>query len=99
MERKKLSIEATRYIDAKSGCKKTVSAHDHAVTEFVTWAKKPKKEGDSYFVDEVSKTMLRRYFDYLVDGEEDDDGPANHAVHVGGQSDARQLVRALGSWP
>ena len=78
VERKKLSIEATRYIDAKSGCKKTVSAHDHAVTEFVTWAKKPKKERGLVFVDEVSKTMLRRYFDYLVDGEEDDDGPANH---------------------
>lgn len=30
--RKKLSIEATHYIEAKSGCKKTVSAHEHAVT-------------------------------------------------------------------
>jgi hypothetical protein len=76
--RKKLSIEATRYIDAKSGCKKTVSAHEYAVTEFVTWVKKPKKGRGVVFVDEVTKSILRRFFEFLVDGEEDDDGLANH---------------------
>ncbi len=43
VERKKLSVEVSRYIEAKSGCKKTVSAHEHAVREFLAWAKKPKK--------------------------------------------------------
>ncbi len=79
MERKKFSVEVPRYIEAKSGCKKTRSAHEHAVTEFVTWANKPKKGRGLVFVDEVSKTILRRYFEFLVDGEEDDDGPANHS--------------------
>ena len=78
VERKKFSVEVPRYIEAKSGCKKTRSAHEHAVTEFVTWANKPKKGRGLVFVDEVSKTILRRYFEFLVDGEEDDDGPANH---------------------
>ena len=39
VERKKLSVEVPRYIEAKSGCKKTVSAHEHAVTEFVNVGK------------------------------------------------------------
>jgi len=39
VERKKLSVEVPRYIEAKSGCRKTVSAHEHAVTEFLAWAK------------------------------------------------------------
>jgi hypothetical protein len=43
VERKKLSVEVSRYIEAKSGCKKTVSAHEHAVREFLAWAKEPKK--------------------------------------------------------
>ena len=37
VERKKLSVEVPRYIEAKSGCRKTVSAHEHAVTEFLAW--------------------------------------------------------------
>ena len=30
------------------------------------------------FVDDVTTSILRRFFEFLVDGEEDDDGPANH---------------------
>lgn len=78
VERKKLSVEVPRYIEAKSGCKKTVSAHEHAVREFLEWAKMPKKGRGIVHVDEISKPLLRRFFEYLVDGEEDDDGPANH---------------------
>ncbi len=78
VERKKLSVEVPRYIEAKSGCKKTVSAHEHAVKEFLEWAKKPKRGRGLVYVDEISKPLLRRFFEYLVDGDEDDDGPANH---------------------
>ncbi len=78
VERKKLSVEVPHYIEAKSGCKKTVSAHEHAVKEFLEWAKKPKRERGLVYVDEISKPVLRRFFDYLVDGDEEDDGPANH---------------------
>lgn len=72
--RKKFSIEATPYIEAKSGCQKTVLAPEHAVTEFVTWANKPKKGRGLVFVDDVTKSTLRRFFEFLVDGEEGDDG-------------------------
>lgn len=78
VERKELSVEVPRYVEAKSGCKKTVSAHEHVVTEFVAWARKPKKGRGLVFVDEVTKSILRRFFEFLVDGEEDDDGPTNH---------------------
>jgi len=78
VERKKLSVEVPRYLEAKSGCKKTVSAHEHAVREFLEWAKKPKRGRGLVYVDEISKALLRRFFEYLVDGDEDDDGPANH---------------------
>jgi len=78
VERKKLSVEVPRYIEAKSGCRKTVSAHEHAVKEFLEWAKMPKKGRGLIYVDEISKPLLRRFFEYLVDGDEDDDGPANH---------------------
>ena len=30
------------------------------------------------FVDDVTTSILRRFFEFLVNGEEDDDGPANH---------------------
>ena len=75
---RKLSVEVPRYIEAKSGCKRTVSAHEHAVREFLEWAKKPKRERGLVYVDEISKPVLRRFFEYLVDGDEDDDGSANH---------------------
>jgi len=78
VERKKLSVEVPRYIEARSGCKKTVSAHEHAVREFLAWAKKPKRGRGLVYVDEISKPLLRRFFEYLMDGDEDDDGPANH---------------------
>ena len=74
--RKKLASEAAMYLEAKSGCHKTVSAHRQAITEFQRWALKPKKSGRIIYVDEVTKPLLRRFFDYLVDGDEDD-GPAN----------------------
>lgn len=35
VDRKTLSVEVPRCIEAKSGCKKTVSAHEHAVREFL----------------------------------------------------------------
>jgi hypothetical protein len=78
VERKKLSIQVPRYIEAKSRCKKTVSAHEHAVREFVEWVRKPKRGRGLVYVDEISKPVLHRFFEYLVDGEEDDDGPANY---------------------
>jgi integrase len=74
---KKLASEAAMYLESKSGCHKTVSAHRQAITEFQRWALKPKKSGRIIYVDEVTKPLLRRFFDYLVDGDEDDDGPAN----------------------
>jgi len=40
-------------------------------------ALKPKKGGRIIYVDEVTKPVLRKFFDYLVDGDEDNDGPAN----------------------
>src|SRR5580698_10919525 len=39
VDRKKLSVEVPLYIQAKAGCRKTVSAHKHAVKEFLEWAK------------------------------------------------------------
>ena len=75
--RKTLAMEVNAYLVAKSGCKKTVSAHRQAVTEFQHWALKPKKGGGIVYVDEITKPLLRKFFDYLVDGDEDDDGPAN----------------------
>jgi hypothetical protein len=78
VERKKLSVEVSCYIEAKSGCKKTVSPHEHAVKEFLEWAKKTKRGRGLVYVDEISKPLLRRFFEYLVDGDDDDDGSAKH---------------------
>jgi hypothetical protein len=75
--RKKLTLEAALYLEAKSGCKKTVGAHKQAVVEFQQWAIKAKKGRGIIFVDEITKPVLRRFYDYLVDGDEDEDGPAN----------------------
>jgi integrase len=75
--RKKLGVEILRYLDAKSGCKKTLSAHQHALLEFQEWATARKKGRDIAYVDEIDKRLLRRFFEFLVDGDEEDDGPAN----------------------
>ncbi|MFY9909320.1 MAG: site-specific integrase [Candidatus Sulfotelmatobacter sp.] len=75
--RKKLADEILSYLEAKSGCKKTVSAHRLALTEFQRWATQQKKGRGIRYVDEITKPLLRQFFDYLVDGNEDDDGPEN----------------------
>ena len=75
--RKKLGAEVRRYLEAKSGCGKTVSAHRHALEEFQEWATARKKGRDIDFVDEIDKRLLRRFFEFLVDGDEEEDGPAN----------------------
>jgi integrase len=74
---KKLAVEVAPYIAAKSGCRKTVSAHRQAVSEFQQWAARPKNGRGIIYVDEITKPLLRKFFDYLVDGDEDEDGPAN----------------------
>ncbi len=79
MERKKLSVEVPRYIEAKAGCRKTVSVHEHAVNEFFEWAKKPKRgRRGGLRRRDLEGVAPHRLFEYLVDGDEDDDGPANH---------------------
>jgi len=75
--RKKLADEIPSYLEAKSGCKKTVSAHRLAVTEFQGWATQQKKGRGIRYVDEITKPLLRQFFNYLVDGNEDEDGPEN----------------------
>ncbi len=73
--RKELHREIRAYLDGKSGCTKTVSAHSHALTEFQGWATN-KKRG-IFYVDEISKALLKRFFEFLVDGDDDEDGPEN----------------------
>ena len=75
--RKKLTLEAALYLEAKSGSKKTVGAHKQAVREFQQWDIKSKKGRGIIYADEITKPLLRRFYDYLVDGDEDEDGPAN----------------------
>jgi hypothetical protein len=75
--RKKLGFEVRRYLDDKSGCKKTLSAHQHALLEFQEWATARKNGRDIAYVDEIDKRLLRRFFEFLVDGDEEEDGPAN----------------------
>jgi integrase len=75
--RKKLGLEVCCYIEAKSGCGKTVSAHRHALKEFQEWATARKKGRDIAYMDEIDKRLLRRFFEFLVDGDEEEDGPAN----------------------
>jgi len=75
--RKKLADEMPSYLEAKSGCKKTVSAHRLALTEFQGWATQQRKGRGIRYVDEITKPLLRQFFDYLVDGNEDEDGPEN----------------------
>jgi integrase len=74
---KKLDQEIEAYLASKSGCKKTRSAHSHALIEFQEWATQQKKGRGIRYVDEITKPLLRSYFDYLVDGDEDEDGPEN----------------------
>ena len=75
--RKKLADEIPSYLEAKSGCKKTVSAHRLALTEFQGWATQQKEGRGIRFVDEITKPLLRKFFNYLVDGDEENDGPEN----------------------
>jgi len=83
--RKRLDKEISGYIQAKSGCNKTVSAHRYALTEFQEWATQPKKGDGIKYVDEITKPMLRQFFNYLVDGNEDEDGPENTPFTAAGK--------------
>ena len=75
---KKLGDEIPSYLEAKSGCPKTVSAHRLALTEFQRWATLPEKgRRGIQFVDEITKPLLKKFFAYLVDGNEEEDGPEN----------------------
>jgi hypothetical protein len=60
--RKVLSVAIEAYLAAKSGCKKTLAAHTYALNQFRQWA------GIKY-VDEITKALLRRFFEHLVDDE------------------------------
>jgi integrase len=83
--RKRLDKEISSYLDSKSGCKKTRSAHRHALTEFQDWATRQNKFRDIRYVDEITKPLLRSLFDYLVDGDEDEDGPENTPFTAAGK--------------
>jgi integrase len=65
--RKVLSVAIVSYLAAKSGCKKTLDAHTYALNQFREWAK-------IQYVDEISKALLRRFFEYLVDDEPENSG-------------------------
>jgi hypothetical protein len=65
-DRLTLSDHIRRYLAEKSGCAKTLSAHRLALTEFQAWAQKIQ------YVDEITKPLLRKFFEYLVDDDEDD---------------------------
>jgi hypothetical protein len=58
--RKKLAMEVAQYIDAKSGCRKTVSAHKQAVIESQQWATVPRKGRGSTCVDEITKSRAQK---------------------------------------
>lgn len=75
--RKRLDAEIPSYLEAKSGCKKTVSAHRLALTEFEAWATQQKEGRGIQFMDEITKSLLRKFFNFLVDGNEEEDGPEN----------------------
>jgi len=77
VSRRKLADEIAAYLDAKSGCKKTVSAHRLALTEFQTWATQSKKGLAIRYVDEITKPLLKKFFEHLVDGDEDEGGCGN----------------------
>ena len=64
--RKKLADEIPSYLEAKSGCPKTVSAHRLALTEFQGWATKQEKGRGIQFVDEITKPLLKKFFNYLA---------------------------------
>jgi len=83
--RKKLNTETSLYLDAKSGCEKTRSAHRHALNEFQEWATRQKKGRGIRYVDEITKALLRQFFTYLVDGDEDEDGPENTPFTAAGK--------------
>jgi len=82
---KKLDQEIEVYLNGKSGCKKTRSAHRHALTEFQDWATQQKKGRGIRYVDEITRQLLRVFFDYLVDGDEDEDGPENTPFTAAGK--------------
>jgi integrase len=81
--RKAIAEEVTVYLDAKCGARKTISAYTQALNEFQIWAAKAKRGRGLVHVDEITKSHLRRYFNFLVDGDEDDDGPSNDPFTAG----------------
>ena len=52
------------YIAAKSGCKKTLSAHRLALSEFQSFAARQ----HIAFVDEITKPHMRKFYDELIGG-------------------------------
>lgn len=63
-ERMEIFEQTELYLEAKSGCAKTISAHRLALREFREFAAQKKRA----HVDEIDKAMLRRWFEELVDG-------------------------------
>jgi hypothetical protein len=58
-DRRVLSVAIDAYLAEKSGCKKTVDAHTYALNQFRNWAV-------IRYIDEISKALLRRFFEYLA---------------------------------
>jgi hypothetical protein len=51
---------------------------DAALTESQAWATQQEKgRRGILFVDEITKPLLKKFFDYLVDGNEEEGGPEN----------------------
>jgi integrase len=63
---KRLTIpeQAAIYLAAKSGCKKTLSAHSLALSEFQSFAARQ----HIAFVDEITKPHMRKFYDELIGG-------------------------------
>lgn len=61
--RKSINEQVPLYLDAKSGCRKTLSAHRLALREFQEFA----AEQRAQYVDEITKPMLHRFFEELLD--------------------------------
>ncbi len=59
-----ISEQIPLYLDAKSGCKKTISAHRLALKEFMGFA----AEQHVAYVDEITKAMMHRFYEELLDG-------------------------------
>ena len=66
------------YLEAKSGCGKTLSAHRLALRELMAFAATEK----IYYVDEITKPFVRRFYEELLDGGNTPFTAANKVLKV-----------------